>query len=236
METVEILPELYLLGFEVGHAYLWRDPDGLTLIDTGVVGSGALIAEAIRSLGHGTDELRRIVLTHCHQDHVGSTAEITAWGSGGGVEVMAHRLDAPVIRGERPMPPPVFDDAPVWERELWEGMTRPPAAPPARVDVEVEDGDVLDFGGGAQVVAVPGHTDGSIALHLPGPGVLFTGDAVAGVGGQPILGVFNLDRARAIESFRRLAELDAAVAVFGHGEPITSGTAAAMRAAAATAR
>ncbi|MGE7432828.1 MBL fold metallo-hydrolase [Kitasatospora sp. NPDC001175] len=235
METLEILPErLYLLGCEIGHVYLWCDPGELTLVDTGVAGSGEVIAEAIRGIGRDPGELRRVLLTHCHEDHTGSAAEIGAW-NGGSVQVLAHRLDAPVIRGERPVLPPVFDDAPTWERELWMAKPELPAAPPARVDVELTDGDTVEFGGGARVVAVPGHTDGSVAFHLPGPGVLFTGDAVANVAGQTMLGVFNLDRARAIESFRRLAELDVRVAVFGHGEPITSGAAAALKAAAATA-
>ncbi|MFB7664231.1 MBL fold metallo-hydrolase [Kitasatospora sp. NPDC056138] len=234
METVEIIPELYLLGFEIGQAYLWCDPGELTLIDTGVAGSGEAIARAIRSLGRDPAELRRVLLTHCHEDHAGSAAEIAGWGGGGRVQVLAHRLDAPVIRGERPPLPPVFDDAPAWEEELWAAKPVLPPAPPARVDVKLADGDVVDFGGGARVVAVPGHTDGSAAFHLPGPRVLFTGDAVANVGGRTILGVFNRDRARAIESFHRLAALDAQVAVFGHGEPITSDAATALRAAAAS--
>lgn len=96
-------------------------------------------------------------------------------------------------------------------------------------------GEVLDFGGGARVVAVPGHTDGSIALHLPRHGVLFTGDAVAAspLDGQVMLGVLNLDRRRSVESFRTLASLDSDMACFGHGDPVTSGSAAVLRAVAA---
>lgn len=48
-----------------------------------------------------------------------------------------------------------------------------------RVDHELDHGDLIDFGGGARTVAVPGHTAGSIALYLPQPGVLFTGDIMA---------------------------------------------------------
>ena len=48
---------------------------------------------------------------------------------------------------------------------------------------------------GARVIVTPGNTDGGIALHLPGPGLLCTGDTVAHVGGQLMSGVFNLDRA-----------------------------------------
>jgi glyoxylase-like metal-dependent hydrolase (beta-lactamase superfamily II) len=112
-----------------------------------------------------------------------------------------------------------------------------PPAPPCRVDRVVQDGDILDYGGRAVVIAVPGHTDGSIALHLPGPGVLFSGDAVANVG-RTMLGVFNTDRTHAVESLNRLAKLEVQTAVFGHGDPIGHdpighGATAALRSAAA---
>jgi glyoxylase-like metal-dependent hydrolase (beta-lactamase superfamily II) len=65
--------------------------------------------------------------------------------------------------------------------------------------------------------------------------VLFTGDAVArGQDGRVICGVFNVDRAQAAESFRRLAAFDVEVACFGHGEPLTRDAAAGLRAAAAS--
>jgi len=63
--------------------------------------------------------------------------------------------------------------------------------------------------------------------------VLFTGDAVARRdNGTVICGVFNVDRAQAAASFRRLAGLSVAVACFGHGEPVTRNAAAALEAAA----
>ena len=80
------------------------------------------------------------------------------------------------------------------------------------------------------MLAVPGHTDGSIALHLPGPGVLFTGDTVANVGGRTIPGVFNVDRRRAAASLGRYGGLDAEVARFGHGDPIVGAAGRALRA------
>ena len=62
--------------------------------------------------------------------------------------------------------------------------------------------------------------------------MLFTGDAVARrEDGTVICGVFNVDRAQAAASLRRLAELDVAVACFGHGEPLTGDATAALRAA-----
>ncbi|RXS87567.1 MBL fold metallo-hydrolase [Streptomyces sp. TM32] len=223
MDVIEVLPKLRMLRFPVGSAYLWRDGDELTLIDTGTAECAAEIEGAL------DDELRRIVLTHWHEDHTGSAAELAARH---GAEVLAHRLEAPVIQGEVAGTPPVLEE---FEVPIWATLPRLPVAPPCLVDREVEDGDVLEFGGGAVVVAVPGHTDGSIALHLPGPSVLFTGDAVANVG-QTMLGVFNTDRPRAIESLHRMAKLEADTAVFGHGDPLVHGAAAALQEAATAVR
>ncbi|MEV7180700.1 MBL fold metallo-hydrolase [Kitasatospora sp. NPDC093679] len=219
MDVIEVLPRLRVLRFPVGAAYLWRDGDELTLIDTGTADCAARIEEALDG------ELRRIVLTHWHEDHTGSAAELAARH---GAQVVAHRLEAPVIRGEVAGAPPVLEE---FEIPIRAALPPLPPAPPCPVDREVEDGDVLDFGGGAVVVAVPGHTDGSIALHLPGPRVLFTGDAVANVG-RTMLGVFNTDRTRAVASLHRLAELDVDTVLFGHGDPHTPGAASALRRAA----
>ncbi|QYC44590.1 putative metallo-hydrolase YflN [Nonomuraea coxensis DSM 45129] len=229
MKIERIRPELHLLLPEFGQMYLWADEDGLTLVDTGIATSGAAVAAALRELGFRTEDVRRVVLTHFHEDHAGGAAEIAGWGD---VTVLAHRLEAPVIRGERPAPPPRFTDQErVLHQEL--GAHLLPPAPACRVDRELEDGDVIGFGGGARVIHTPGHTDGSIAVHLPEQGVLFTGDTVAHVDGQVMPGVFNLDRDEMLRSFRRLAGVDARLACVGHGAPVTDAHAALSAAAAA---
>jgi glyoxylase-like metal-dependent hydrolase (beta-lactamase superfamily II) len=230
VEIVEIRRELHLLRPAFGQAYLWNDAGALTLIDTGIATSGDEIAEAIGRLGLRTDAVRQVVLTHYHEDHCGGAAAIAAWGD---VTVLAHRVEAPVIRGEVPAPPPDFTDE---ERALHRslGAHLLPPAPPCRVDRELEDGDLIGFGGGARVIATPGHTAGSIAVHVTGAGVLFTGDTVAHVNGQVMPGVFNMDRDEMLRSFRRLAELDVEVACVGHGDPVMDAR-TALRAAAASA-
>jgi glyoxylase-like metal-dependent hydrolase (beta-lactamase superfamily II) len=233
MGTIQLMPRLHFIRLPVGHAYLWLDPDGLTLIDSGLPGSAPLIAAAIRDAGYRPTDLRRLVLTHFHPDHIGAAADITGWGE---VEVLAHHADAAFIRAQAAGPPADLAD---WERPIFEQVVSqlpsdsPVAAVPPRIDRDLGDGDDLGFGDGAVTVAVPGHTPGSIALYLPRHQVLFTGDAAArGQDGRVICGIFNVNRAQAAASFRRLAGLSVAVACFGHGEPLTHGGTAALEAAA----
>ncbi|MBB5155087.1 MBL fold metallo-hydrolase [Saccharopolyspora phatthalungensis] len=223
MDVVPLVPNLYLLRPEFGQAYLWHEGGSATLIDTGIAGSGSAITGLLAELG---TELNRIILTHGHEDHVGSAAEIRA---ATGAPVLAHGADAPVVRGERKRADPVLLD---WERPLFDSIPNVPPPPPCPVDEELAEGDLLDFAGGARVLSIPGHTEGSIAIYLPRNRILFTGDTIANVS-QVMLGTFNVDRARTIESFHRLAELDTEVACFGHGEAIIGNAGAELRAVGA---
>jgi glyoxylase-like metal-dependent hydrolase (beta-lactamase superfamily II) len=224
MGVEHLTGDLYRLLLGRFQAYLWREDSTGTLIDTGAADSGGQIAIALDELGLAPQALTRVVLTHCHDDHVGAAAEIREWGA---VEIVAHQADAPVIAGARAAPPPELTGE---EAELYARMTADlPPAPPVEVDHAVQDGAVLDFGGGAEVLAVPGHTPGSLALHLPEHGILFAGDVVAEHLGRLLLGPFNVDPAQAVDSMKRLAGLDVEVAVFGHGEPVLQRAGARLR-------
>ncbi|HEX6355038.1 MBL fold metallo-hydrolase [Actinophytocola sp.] len=229
MEIVELLPRLHQVNLDFGQVYLWRDGDDLTLVDTGTPGSGAAIESAIESLGLTRSAVRHIVITHGHEDHAGSAAEIRAWH---GALVYAHRADAPVVRGERRRAEPEITDfeRPYWERVAALGISSL-EIPPSTVDVEVVGGEELGFGDGARVVSIPGHTAGSIAIHLPAHGVLFAGDTVASLPETGVIpGAFNVDRVALLDSYRVLAELDPDVVCVGHGASVVGDAGKVMRA------
>ncbi|MCQ4046143.1 MBL fold metallo-hydrolase [Streptantibioticus rubrisoli] len=224
METVQLTTDIWMLRFAVGQAYAVRIADGFALVDCGAAGAERDILAALSGLGARPQDLRQIVLTHSHNDHAGSAAALVA---ATGATVAAGAADAPVIRGTVPEPPPVLLD---WERPIFDSVAATvPPMPPCRVDRELADGDLLDWGVAARVLHIPGHTAGSVAVHLPDAGVVFTGDTVANVE-RLMLGVFNVDREQAAQSFRRIAELDVDIACFGHGEPILQGAGDALRA------
>lgn len=207
------------------NCYLWVGEQDVTLIDTGWPDSAEVIASALAALGRQRDHVSRIVLTHFHEDHAGAAAEIAGWGP---VEVVAGAADAMFVQGSLRGPLPVLTAR---ERSIRARVTEPPHAPPCRVDRTVGDGDILDFAGGASVLSVPGHTQGSIGLYLPAVDAVLTGDAVAEFNGQVILGIFNVDRQAAVDSLSRLAATDAQIAAFGHGEAVLTRAGARIGAA-----
>jgi glyoxylase-like metal-dependent hydrolase (beta-lactamase superfamily II) len=210
----------------LGQAYVYQEADRLTLIDTGLADKARAVLDAIAAAGRTPKDLHQIILTHYHADHAGSAAELRERT---GAPVLAHALDAPVVRGEQPEPRPVFESE--LERHYGEQVSKDvlPAVPCA-VDRELTDGDAIDVDGGARIVHAPGHTAGSVAVYLPKRRLLFLGDAAARLPeGRLLVGVFNVDSDEARRSFQRLAELDFEVACFGHGAPLDKEASLAFR-------
>ena len=195
------------------HVHLVLTDDGVVLIDTGLPGRSAKIEQALAETRRTIGEVRTILLTHWHADHVGGAAALQRRC---GARTVAHAIDAPVIRGDAPMPLTGL-------QKLTKYLTGTPE--PVPVDEALSaDGPVSVSGFSA--FHTPGHTAGHVSFLLDqGDGVLFVGDAAAGAGTKvrrtPRL--MSADVAAARSSVAKLAGLSFEVAVFGHGKAVTGG-------------
>jgi glyoxylase-like metal-dependent hydrolase (beta-lactamase superfamily II) len=227
---MEIVPGVHAIDkLGIGRAYLYAEADKLTLVDTGLPKSVTKIFAVIDALGRKPEDVRQVIVTHYHNDHAGSLADVV---DRSGAQVLAHPLDAPVLRGERP-PAPANTNA-IMKRLLSATDPGLHAPRPVHVDREVNDGDEVDLDGGARIIHTPGHTPGSISIYLQARRLLFAGDAVANLlGVRPPIGWFTEDHEAARASIRKLAELDFDVALFGHGPPLDKDASRAFRKLAA---
>ncbi|MEU4344286.1 MBL fold metallo-hydrolase [Nocardia sp. NPDC023852] len=225
MRILEVHPQLHVLQFpEVNdlNVFVWNDESQVTLVDSGMPGSAAEIGRGLVEIGFRRADVRRLIITHAHPDHIGAAREIGDWGA----DVLVHHADADVVRGRHAPPEPKLRE---WELAIAEALPPIPTPEAARVDHELDDADRIAFGGGADVIAVPGHTAGSIALHLPEHRMLFTGDTLANVRGATMPGVFNVDSAAVERAVLRFAALDVETICVGHGDVLRGPAVAAWR-------
>lgn len=146
----------------------------ITLIDTGVRGSGEPIFTYIRSTGRNPSEIEHIILTHSHPDHIGAAREIQERT---GCTIAAHPAEKDWIEDtnlqERERPVPGF-------KTLVGGSVRVDTLLPDGSRIHPEDGGTL------LVIHTPGHSAGSISLLHREEGALFSGDAIPIPGDIPI--------------------------------------------------
>ena len=157
------------LGGALVSAHLLVDREGLTLIDTGLWGVARKLRRVVAELGRRPEELRNVLLTHGHLDHVGGAAEIQAWT---GARVWVHAADrehlAQRVRyagaargcGWLEAAGRMTLKLGAWSRGR--GADAGYRAP--EVDGELQDGELLPFWGGLRVWHLPGHTPGHCAL------------------------------------------------------------------------
>lgn len=143
---------------------LLENDDGWTLVDTGVAGSTERIKAAIAALGSGPGDLKRIFVTHHHDDHTGGLKGLLEWAPRAEVGATAH--EAEVISGSRG-----FDPASNAFFRRVSSNARPPEVPVGKV---LEEGDLVS---GFRIIATPGHTLGHVSLLRDADGLLFTADA-----------------------------------------------------------
>jgi glyoxylase-like metal-dependent hydrolase (beta-lactamase superfamily II) len=134
-----------------------------------------------------------------------------------------------VIEGASSTPPVQRDQVPGLQRLLIPPSQTFPPTPVART---INDGDVLpEVLGGLQVVGTPGHAPGHLAFWHPALRLLFCGDTMFHWWGLSLpFAFFTVDMRQNKRSVARLAELEPQIICFGHGNPLTSNTAARLRA------
>lgn len=208
------------------NAFAFEEVDGsITLVDCGTKRAPKQVVAALAALGKHPQDVRRIVMTHAHNDHAGGAAAMLRESSATGVH--AHQDDAGFLAaGSRPPLDPTVTAGRIFGRLSAGGFT------PVSVAATLVDGQVLDIAGGLTVVHTPGHTPGHISLLHPSSGVLITGDSLFNMNARMrwSYAAFCTSATAARQTAMRLADLDYRTAAFTHGPQIDDTGREAIRA------
>jgi hydroxyacylglutathione hydrolase len=177
---------------------------GDVLVDAGTRHSGRRIFRQLRGR-----TITAHALTHAHPDHQGASREV------------CEKLGIPLWCGEHDvhaMETGDFGQPKHWVNQL---LDRVWSGPPRNVDRALREGDEV---AGFTVIDVPGHSSGHVAFWRESDRAIVLGDVLNNMNvmtGVPGLHepkeIFTTDPARNRESARRIAELEPALACFGHG-------------------
>jgi glyoxylase-like metal-dependent hydrolase (beta-lactamase superfamily II) len=219
---MKIIDNVFVVPGIIANPYIIVDPDGLTLIDTGLPRSEQKILAYIASLGKSARDVKRIILTHSDLDHVGS---LTALQKATGARTYTSKIEAEAIaagKASRQIKRSGFS----MRRVLFALMGPFMKASPFKVDEILTDGQVLPVLGGLRVIESSGHTPGHISLFSPTTAVLFCGDSMvtdeSGIhGSRPGL---TWDDTKARESEKKQAALGAKIVCSGHGPVVLDAT------------
>ena len=215
-EVVEILPGVHQIDGVNANTYLIVEDDGtLTLIDTGMSKGGKKILNYVEAnMSKKPSDVKTIVLTHSHIDHVRGAYEIK---KATGARIAIHEQDADYLSGKKRMPSPKGAIG-ILFRILAPFFKFTPVEP----DQRLNENDRV--GGRLTVMHTPGHTPGSISLYDEGRRLIFVGDTIRYMNGKmegPPKS-FTLDMVQATRSVGKISNLNFDVLLSGHGQPLKS--------------
>jgi len=231
---MKIAPGIHRIGDRsMVNSYLLEEAGEVTIVDAGLSGYYRDIPRELAAMGRTLADVRALVLTHGHSDHIGFAERLRRQQR---VPVSVHEADAALARGEVPNPAKGLGPTRLgpllgflWFSMLHGGLRTPKLQQVATFG----DGATLDVPGSPRVILTPGHTPGSAVLHVPSRNALFVGDALAtyavttGARG-PQVAPFTADAAQAVASLDRLEAVSAELVLPGHGDPWTGGVQAAV--------
>ena len=212
--------------------FIVEGTEGLTIIDAGLPTSWTSLQQALQELGRQPQEIKALLLTHGHFDHLGFAERLR---SELGVPVYVHDNDVPLTRHPRQY----GRDRPLTWSLLTQIKALPMVAgfvknrawwPQPITEVRRVREDALAVPGNPRVLFTPGHTLGHCAFHFPDRDAVIAGDAVVTLNPyrgtrapQIISGAATVDPERALESLDLIAQTKARTVLVGHGEAWTEG-------------
>jgi hydroxyacylglutathione hydrolase len=199
-----------LLGYGA-NCYLIKMDTGYILIDTGFSPKRADLNKELESAGCKPGNLKLIIITHGHGDHIGNCAYLRAKYT---AQVAIHRDDSEMVeRGD--IDTHVFNRILLKIIALIAGLGEVERFKP---DVYLEEGvELSEYGFDAKVLHLPGHSSGSIGI-LTNDGDLFCGDLFVNVS-KPEKHSIVTDAAAFHASVERLKSLSVNTVYPGHGKP-----------------
>lgn len=232
---MQIAPGIHRIGDRsITNAYLVEEANQVTLVDAGVPGLYRDLPRELASMGRTIADVRALVLTHGHSDHIGFAERLR---NDRHVPILIHEADAALARGEVPNPSKGYGPirlAPL-VGFLWYSLLRGGIRTHHLGEVSTfGDGATLDVPGSPVVILTPGHTPGSAVLHFAQLGALLIGDAFAtyavttGARG-PRIAPFTADAVQALGSLARIEDVTVDLVLPGHGDPWTQGVQEAIR-------
>jgi glyoxylase-like metal-dependent hydrolase (beta-lactamase superfamily II) len=230
---VEITPGVRRIGPGLANVYLIEEAGAVTIVDAGMPGYWSALPAELAAMGRSLEDVRAVVLTHAHSDHIGFAERIRTER---GVPIRVHELDELRAKGRVPGPKGLgeFKLMPLLGFLLF-GLRNGLNSPPILEVSTFGDGATLDVPGAPRVIHVPGHTAGSAALYFAQRGVICVGDSfvtlnvINGRTGPQLFPNFNTDNEQAFASLARFDRVDARLVLPGHGAPWDRGLADAVR-------
>jgi len=216
---------VYRIPARAANTYLVEASKGLVLVDTGLPGSEKRILKAIARLGRTPSDLKLVLLTHRHLDHIGSAAALKKRT---GAKLASHPFEKPYAAGTL-----VISVPSAWSfygrivrklttLEYWSlKLFRIIKFQTAHVDLAADEESVLDgVGLDGSVVWTPGHTKGSVTLFLNQPSVAIVGDLLRARRGQLVEPLLMESIPQTQASVKRVLDLDPEIICPGHGKPL----------------